>query len=358
MRFTDIYKQAKQTASKLYIFFKNNPFFNKTALPLMTAWFAYILTLIPVSENIEYCKNCATLQTSGNQKLVVYNLTGKEETLFEFIAEPKQSANIHFDKAALDEQTTGLLNQFVPNVPKTAQAIDFIPVQNQESKIFIKVKIRSKPATSNALYFLRDSASDQSQPDFKIKAVGVNLAIEIAQINSNGNNITADKSELKIGNWHTKLTGIQFTVIPQDNTNVAFRFNLPDWNPDYLFEAFAIPAVYDKTSGEMAAQGLGVISETEENQKNVSLLCSAPKDNAILLRKSNEFRNGSCLADNNSSLLALRGFKIGKESVQMTASGHAWAKINGDLTNNVITYIEKNPFLKQLVEKFKALIGF
>ncbi len=352
--------QPIQWAKILLAKLKNSPRLKKIGLPLLAAWVAYILTLIPVSENLERCKNCSPIRTSDKQKLLIYNISSTNGILLEYVADPKQIVSIHFDKAKLDDSTINLLGSFIPDIPKTPQAIDFRPIKNEASKIFVKIMLRSPATTPNALYIFRELTPNKLQPDFKIKADGLELAIEIAQISSDENSATDDKSYLTIGNWHTKLAGIQLRVNPAKNTDIAFRFDIDGWNTEKPFEAFYIPDSNHHSLGEIPAQGLATIATQDENQLIDNLLCAAPKNEAVLWRGSKKFRNGTCPESDVVLPLKLTAFKIGKEGIQLFASGHAWAKINGELTNNVITfakkYIENNPVLKLLFDKAKKVI--
>lgn len=355
------YKLTKQKLSTCLDQIKNSPRFKKYGLPLIAAWIAYLLTLIPVSENLEHCKNCSPLIASGNQKLVIYNIENTNGTLLEYVAEPNEKVSIHFDKASLNEESLNLLSQFMPGIPKTSQPIDFRPLQNKDSKIFIKVMLRSSAETPNVLYLTRELTPNIIQPDFKIKADGLELTIEIAQIKSIENEVKGDESYLIIGNWHSKLTGIQLKINPVSNTEIAFRFDLPGWNPDRPFESFFIPSTNNENIGKIAAQGIGTILETNGNMANENLICTAPEDEKILWWNRDAFKRGACPVGEKFSPLKVSAFKIGKEDIQIMAEGNAWAIIKGELTNNVITlikkYVENNPVLKQIFDKTKSIVG-
>lgn len=351
--------QAKRIVSSAVTKLIDSPWLKKIGLPLLFAWVYYLLTLVPVSQNLMKCGNCSPLKTSGNQKLWLNNIIGGKanETLFEYIGEPGQAITIHFDKARLDGNTVNLLGHFLPNIPKNPQPIDFRTIQNKNSKLFIKVILHKPTVTPNALYFSRELTPNKTQPDFKMKAEALELAIEVAQISSNQNTAANDKADLAIGNWHHKLSGIQVTILPEHSTDIAFRFDLAGWEPNKPFESFFIPGINNETHGEITAQGLGTLAATEGNPTIDNLLCAAPTGEKILWLGSNNFRTGDCPAGEPLTPLKLTAFKIGKETVEFSVSGHAWAKINGELTSNFITLVENNPVLKQILGKVKQLFG-
>ena len=354
-------KPDRKTLSWLLNWLRSSPGAKKFGLPLLAAFVAYYLSLIPVSEDIQNCKICSPVISSGNNKLAIYNIENEGGTLFEFAAEPNQMVNIHFDKARLEDATVNILSQFIPDTPRAPQAIDFRPIQNKAAKIFVRVRLKSPAASPNVLYFSRELTPGSVQPDFKIKAENLDLAVEIAQIGDSEKAITEDKSFLIIGAWHHKLAGIQLAVIPEHEAEIAFRFDLPEWNPDKAFEAFFIPPSDGRNVGEISAGGIGIITARENERTVDTLLCAAPKPEAILWRQGRNFRYGACPLGGKFRGIKLSVFKIGKEDLQLSASGPAWVKINGELTFHVIAllkkHIENNPVLKQLAEMAKKSIG-
>ena len=290
----------------------------------------------------------APLKTAINQKLWLGSIiSGRDnETLFEYIGNPNQSIQVHFDKARLDDNTANLLKHFLPDTPTSTQPINFNTIQNKDSKTFIKITLRKPPVMPNALYLSPDLIPNKTQPDFKLMATGLAIAIEIAQVKITENNDSADKNSLAIGNWHYKLAGIPVTIIPENNTNIVFRFSLTEWNPEKPFEPFYIN---NESSGVTTAQAVGTIATVDKQQSIEDLLCTTPKSEKILWLGSRSFGKGACPKVEKSTALKLTVFSIGKETVQISATGHAWVKINGELTRDLYTY------LKHILEKIKQL---
>ena len=201
--------QPKWSATEIINQLKNTPWLKKIALPLLLAWIYYLLTLVPVSQRLENCETCSPVKTSINQKLRIGNIVsdGDNETLFEYIGDPNQSVQIHFDKARLDDNTAKLLKHFLPDTPTNSQPVNFNTIQNKDSKTFIKVILKKPTVMPNALYLSPDLMPNKTQPDFKIMAEGLALAIEIVQVKNPDNHSADDKSGLVIGNWHYKLAG-------------------------------------------------------------------------------------------------------------------------------------------------------
>lgn len=344
--------QPKWSATGIINQLKNTPWLKKFALPLLLAWIYYLLTLVPVSQRLENCATCAPVQTSINQKLRIGNIVSDRDngTLFEYIGDPNQSVQIHFDKARLDDNTAKLLKHFLPDTPTNPQPVNFNTIQNKDSKTFIKVILRKPTVMPNALYLSPDLMPNKTQPDFKIMAEGLALAIEIVQLKNPDNNSVDDKSGLVIGNWHYKLAGIPVTIIPENGTNIIFRFSLAEWNPKKPFEPFFIPGFNNNgNSGVISAQAVGTVATVEGDQAIDDLLCAAPKSEKILWLGSGNFRKGACPEAGKRTSLKLTAFNIGKETVQISAVGHAWAQINGELTYDLYT------FLKHILENIKQL---
>ncbi len=340
--------QPKWSATEIINQLKNTSWLKKFALPLMLACIYYLLTLIPVSQRLDNCATCSPLKTSINQKLWLGNIVsdGDNKTLFEYIGDPKQSIQVHFDKARLDDNTVNLLKHFLPDTPTSPQPINFNTIQNKDSKTFIKIILRKPTVMPNALYLSPDLIPNKTQPDFKLMADGLAIAIEIVQVKTTENNDSDDKNSLVIGNWHYKLAGIPVTIIPENNTNIVFRFSLTEWNPEKPFEPFYIN---NENSGVITAQAVGKIATVDEQQTIDDLLCAAPKSEKILWLGSRNFRKGTCPETEKRTSLKLTAFTIGKETVQISATGHAWTKINGELIRDLYTY------LKHILENIKQL---
>jgi hypothetical protein len=344
--------QPKWSATEIINQLKNTPWLKKIALPLLLAWMYYLLTLVPVSQRLENCATCSPLKTSINQKLRLGNIiSGRDnEILFEYIGDPKQAVQIHFDKARLDDNTARLLKHFLPDTPTNPQPVNFNTIQNKDSKTFIKVILRTPTVVPNALYLSPDLISNKTQPDFKLMADGLAVAIEIVQVKTTENNGSDDKNSLVIGNWHYKLAGIPVTIIPENGTNIVFRFSLAEWGPEKPFEPFFIPGFNNnENSGVISAQSVGTVATVEGNQTIDDLLCAAPTSEKILWLGSRNFRKGTCPEAEKRISLKLTAFNIAKETVQISAAGHAWAKINGELARDLYTY------LKHLLENIKQL---
>ena len=176
--------------------------------------------------------------------------------------------------ARLDDNTANLLKHFLPDTLASTQPINFNTIQNKDSKTFIKITLRKPTVMPNALYLSPDLIPNKTQPDFKLMATGLAIAIEISQVKTTENNDSADKNSLAIGNWHYKLAGIPVTIIPENNTNIVFRLSLTEWNPEKPFEPFYIN---NESSGVITAQAVGTIATVDKQQSIEDLLCATPK---------------------------------------------------------------------------------
>ncbi|HNP51281.1 MAG TPA: hypothetical protein PKJ85_05725 [Nitrosomonas nitrosa] len=340
----------------------NNSWLHKFAATvafIFLAWAHYQFAHLVISKNIEYCDSCSPLITAPNEKLFIGDIVSRAENqiLFLYTGEFNQAINIHFDKARLDEKTYQHLSYFLQDIPITPQPIDFNAIQNKLNKTNIKIILRNPTTVRNAIYLSRELTSEIDRPDFRISFEKLDIAVEINPVFSNENEITTDGSDLKIGNWRYKLTGIPITIIPENNTSIVFRFLSADWNSAQLFEPFFItgPSVIGNDN-MILAQAVGTVASTKNKTIN-SLLCGTSESNEILFLGGKNLINGICPNNEQLSLLQLTSFNIGKEHVQIAVDGSAWIQIDGEpITVDLVALIKENPYLAALLAAFDAMM--
>jgi hypothetical protein len=320
----------------------------------------YQLAHLLVSLNVASCEKCTPLKTLPHQMLLISDIAGSKSDPMHpvFTGAHKHIVNIHFNKARLDDKLIANLQRFQSDVPVTSQPVDVNTANAKNNKILIKIYLRNLSIPQNKLYFARELSPDNTQPDFKMKTEGLEPAIEISQMNIDENNSMTIANELKIGDWRYKLAGIPITLLPEDGTDIIFRFLSTDWGAEQVFEPFFFTDTENSENGAaISALAAGVTDMTDGEQVFNSLLCGAPASGTVLLTRTTNLSQKGCPNPKKLEPLNLSAFRVGKDYVQISATGNAWVQINGEpITIDLIALIKDNPYLAVLLASFDALM--
>jgi hypothetical protein len=367
-------KKARSIFDKLRQYWKRISLFQKSVVVIAVLTFVagvYLYYSI-VSINVQNCEVCEpsdkyhVLKSQRDQKLAIVNIVShSSQTLLSHTSKLGETVSIHFGKGRLDEMTLTNLKLFRQDVPDTPQSLSFSTHTNaKNSKTFIRISLRQSSALPNAIYLYPVSLPGDNQPNFKMVSEGLDLAIEIGQINAEERGSTSAVNELKIGNWHQNLSGIPITIIPEKKSTIGFRFDSATWDKDkdkdkdteeLLFKPFDF--------GNQDQGGVGVISASAVGTKALDkddrfdrFFCGAPKDKTLFMEiwRLNE---GECPSQEKTVQLRLSDLKVGKEHVQIAISGNAWALENGHpVVIDPIARLKQNPFIAALVGGCSALL--
>lgn len=316
---------------------------------IVLAFLHYQLAHLLVSVNLasEECKECNPVKAQLRQVLSISQIISNE-TYLESPAiswGPIKNVSIHFNKARLDGKLLANLQRFQPNIPTQAQPIDFNTVGDGISQIYITIYLRSQLSLANKLNLTHDLWSQDGQLELKMNPEGIETAVVISQLTDDNNKNTSVGNQLRIGDWHYKLSGIPIVLLPENGTDVLFRF-------------FSIDRLSSENSTVIHAQSVGVTPrENTELARPDSLFCGASESGKILLTEINSFLQHGCRNPKKLFPLELSALTFDRENLQISASGNAWVQIKGKpITIDITALIKNNPYLAALLGIFDALL--
>lgn len=316
---------------------------------LVLAWTHYQLAhlLVSVKINSVECKDCNPVQAPPQQTLLISNIIGNslDSDAPVFVWGPIQSGNIHFNKARLDDRLLANLQHFQSNIPITAQPVDFNVSGDKKSAVVIKLYFRHFSMPINKLYLSREASSENIPAEFKIRAEGLEPAIEISQMVLDDNGSIHAANILKIGEWRYALSGIPITLLPETGTNTIFRF-------------FSTDNTIARNDTVISALSVGVTASNDDTQIFDSLFCGATESGKVLLNVAAKLAQQGCPGAEQLAPLKLSAFAVDKDHLQISASGSAWALKKGEpITKDIIALIKENPYLAALLAVFDGFFG-
>ncbi len=316
---------------------------------IVMAWTHYQLAhlLVSVKINTVECKECNPVQASAQQTLLIGNVieNSSDSGYPVFIWGPIQSGTIHFNKARLDDRLLANLRHFQSNIPTTSQPADFEVSGDKNSSVVIKLYFRHFSTPINKLYLSREASSENIPAEFKIRAEGLEPAIEISQMALDDNGSIHAANILKIGEWRYALSGIPITLLPETGTDTIFRF-------------FSTDNTIAGNDTVISALSVGVTASNDDTQTFDSLFCGATESSKVLLNVAAKLAQQGCPGAEQLAPLKLSAFAVDKDHLQISASGNAWALSKGEpITKDIIALIKENPYLAALLAVFDGFFG-
>lgn len=312
---------------------------------LVLAWVHYQLAhlLISVKINNGQCQDCNLVKALPQQTLMMSHIIDDKIKPLRpvFMWGPIQGGIVHFNKARLDDTLLANLQRFQPDIPTAPQPVDFNVTSDQNSKVYIKIYFR-KYDPLNKLFFVRESSSENLQTEFKMRAEGLGLAVEISQLSLTDSGSMNAANILKIGGWRYKLAGMPITLLPENGTDSIFRF-------------FSAESATPDNNKIITALTVGATEFSGDIQTFDTLLCGAPESGKVLLTFATKLVHEGCPNTKQIAPLKLTGLAIDKDYVQISASGNAWVLSKGEpVSKDINVLIKENPYLAALLAIFDA----